>query len=255
MLKFVSKFVLEILPSVTATVIGAYIVNHYVISRPASPPATAVASTAVPEKAETVAKSAEATGHVKQAADKPAVVAVTPPVTHPSEKPAQHERAEAKITPASLEIHHGESREVNELARAAIERLRPSAAPARPVEASVRTHEIPRPSVVAVRSVQPQVTQQPSVVQPLPPAIDIATSTTEEPRSASDSQSASSPRDAIDAGDSRSGRLIPPADIPSVSRMFGTSENRSADAAAARTTVADDMLAAAKSVFSAVLPR
>ena len=46
MLKFVSKFVLEILPSVTATVIGAYIVNHYIISKPANPPAAARAAMA-----------------------------------------------------------------------------------------------------------------------------------------------------------------------------------------------------------------
>lgn len=254
MLKFVSKFVLEILPSVTATVIGAYIVNHYIISRPANPPAAAIASTAVPGIAKPDVKPTEAIASAKQAADKPAVVAVTPAITQPPEKPAQHERAEAKVIPVATESHRAESREANELARAVIERLRASNAPARPVEASARSHETPRPSVVAIRSVQPQTVQSASV-QPLPPAINIATTAVEEPRPANDSQAVPPRRDMTDDSDSGSRRLIPPADIPSVSRMFGVSENRTADTTAARTTVADDMLAAAKSVFSAVLPR
>ena len=34
MLKLVSKFAMDILPSVIATIIGAYIVNHYINIRP-----------------------------------------------------------------------------------------------------------------------------------------------------------------------------------------------------------------------------
>ena len=253
MLKFVSKFVLEILPSVTATVIGAYIVNHYIISKPANPPAAAIASTAIPGTAKPDVKPTEAIASAKQAADKPETVATTSTDTQTPDKSIPHEHA-AKIIPVATESHRAESREANDLARAVIERLRASNAPVRPVEASVRSHETPRPSVVAIRSVQPQ-TVQPASVQPLPPAINIATSAVEEPRPANDSQSAAPRRDVTDDSDNGSRRLIPPADIPSVSRMFGVSGNRTADTTAARTTVADDMLAAAKSVFSAVLPR
>ena len=39
MLKYVSKFTVDILPSVVATVIGAYIVNHYINVRPEAPAA------------------------------------------------------------------------------------------------------------------------------------------------------------------------------------------------------------------------
>lgn len=254
MLKFVSKFVLEILPSVTATVIGAYIVNHYIISKPANPPAAAMASTAVTGTAKPDVKPTEAIASAKQAADKPETVATTSPDTQTPDKSVPHEHAAAKVIPVATESHRAESREANDLARAVIERLRASNAPARPVEASVRSHETPRPSVVAIRSVQPQ-TVQPASVQPLPPAINIAASAVEEPRPANDSQSAAPRRDVTDDSDNGSRRLIPPADIPSVSRMFGVSENRTADTTATRTTVADDMLAAAKSVFSAVLPR
>ena len=36
MLKYVSKFAMDILPSVVATIIGAYIVNHYIVTKPAA---------------------------------------------------------------------------------------------------------------------------------------------------------------------------------------------------------------------------
>ena len=45
MLKYVSKFALDILPSVVATIIGAYIVNHYIVAKPADAPAAAAVST------------------------------------------------------------------------------------------------------------------------------------------------------------------------------------------------------------------
>ena len=35
MLKIASKFALDIFPSVIATIIGAYIVNHYITAKPA----------------------------------------------------------------------------------------------------------------------------------------------------------------------------------------------------------------------------
>ena len=45
MLKYASKFFFEkILPSVVATVAGAYIVNHYVVSKPADAPLAAAVS-------------------------------------------------------------------------------------------------------------------------------------------------------------------------------------------------------------------
>src|SRR4030088_3070704 len=50
MLKYVSKFAMDILPSVVATIIGAYIVNHYIAAKPAADaPVAAAASTADPK--------------------------------------------------------------------------------------------------------------------------------------------------------------------------------------------------------------
>lgn len=51
--KYLSKFVLEILPSVVATIIGAYIVNHYIVAKPATDaPVTAAVSTVDPKAAD-----------------------------------------------------------------------------------------------------------------------------------------------------------------------------------------------------------
>ena len=47
MLKYLTKFAVDILPSVAATVIGAYIVNHYIVTKPDAPPAASVSTTAV----------------------------------------------------------------------------------------------------------------------------------------------------------------------------------------------------------------
>jgi hypothetical protein len=52
MLKYFSKIAMDILPSVAATIIGAYIVNHYITAKPApDSPAAAAMSLANPKKA------------------------------------------------------------------------------------------------------------------------------------------------------------------------------------------------------------
>src|SRR3954454_14143951 len=48
--KYVSKFTIDILPSVLATIIGAYIVNHYIVTKPADAPVAAAVSAADPAK-------------------------------------------------------------------------------------------------------------------------------------------------------------------------------------------------------------
>jgi len=51
MLKYFSKIALDILPSVAATIIGAYIVNHYITAKPApDAPAAAAVSSVNPKK-------------------------------------------------------------------------------------------------------------------------------------------------------------------------------------------------------------
>jgi hypothetical protein len=69
MLNYLKKFAVDIFPSVAATVIGAYIVNHYIVSRPSADVPAATASTANPKgegkaEAKSDAKPAETTASV-----------------------------------------------------------------------------------------------------------------------------------------------------------------------------------------------
>ncbi len=50
MLKYFSKITMDILPSVAATIIGAYIVNHYITAKPAADAPAAAVSSANPKK-------------------------------------------------------------------------------------------------------------------------------------------------------------------------------------------------------------
>jgi hypothetical protein len=51
MLKYLTKIATDVLPSVAATVIGAYIVNHYINARPTADTRAAAVSAAIPQKA------------------------------------------------------------------------------------------------------------------------------------------------------------------------------------------------------------
>jgi len=69
MLSYLKKFAVDIFPSVAATVIGAYIVNHYIVSKPSADAPAAAASTANPKgegkaEAKSAAKPAETTASV-----------------------------------------------------------------------------------------------------------------------------------------------------------------------------------------------
>jgi hypothetical protein len=140
MLKLVSKFAMDIFPSVIATIIGAYIVNHYINNKAPADAATAAAvSTADPKKANArgepkpAEKSADignipepgvrAKGIPEKAiidksaaektvekppekADKPAETASIPPTTPPDSRrhqPTAREKAAAKIAPAAVQ--------------------------------------------------------------------------------------------------------------------------------------------------------
>src|SRR5271163_3126152 len=66
MLNYLKKFAMDILPSVAATIIGAYIVNHYITARPAEAPVAAAVSSADPKKPDSggEARPAETSGDV-----------------------------------------------------------------------------------------------------------------------------------------------------------------------------------------------
>jgi hypothetical protein len=135
-----------------------------------------------------------------------------------------------------------EKRDANELARAAIERLRNSnEAPPRGQE-TARIPEAPRPDISHVAAATP--------VQPLPLPIMISTPRSEPSDSATGSLPTKPPSASVQVDDPQ--RPTPPADIPSSSgdlRAEATLPPRQ------HRSVAEDVLSAARSVFHAVLPR
>ena len=293
MLKYVSKFTLDVLPSLLATVIGAYIVNHYIVSKPDTPVAAAT-STANPKadaKAETssdvanipepgvrakgisekavldksAAEKPAAEKAADKTADKPTETASIPSDTR-RHQPAAREKTVAKTVPApqpaapavvpvvatpNVVAAPEERRDANDLARAAIERLRGITDSSPRVQEAARAADTPRvapaPSVEASR-----IVPAPSV-RPLPPPIMVSTPPGEALDSAAASSQGKPPyADAARIGDAR--RPTPPADIP-VSPPLDLRAEATEPAAREHKNVAEDMLSAAKSVFHAVLPK
>jgi hypothetical protein len=295
--KYASKFAMDILPSVAATIIGAYIVNHYIATKPAADaPVAAAASPADPKKADTrndakasapsadlanipepgikakgisekammektaAEKPAVAEKPAEKSADKPAETASIPVETRHRAPPPLREKAIAKVVPAPVvpviaapavvppnptppveaAVAPEDHRDANDLARAAIERLRGAG------EGSPRPQEAARvPDVPRIMSAPP--------VRPLPPPIMVSTPGTGAFDSAAGS-AAKPPYDAARVGDP--GRPIPPADIPEASRPLDLrAEAAEPPPRREHTSVAEDVLSAAKSVFHAVLPK
>jgi hypothetical protein len=283
MLKYISKFTIDILPSVVATIIGAYIVNHYIVAKPADAPVAAAASTVDPAKVDAKASDvanipaagvkakgiSEKAILEKTAAEKPAVAdkpdeTASLPADPRRHQPTPREKTIAKAAPAPVQIPAPDAtapnpapaveaasvpedkRDANDLARAAIERLRGTNEAAPRVQEAVRIPEAPR-----VPETQRVMTATP--VQPLPPPIMVSTPRSEAFNPVTGSvpiKPSHAPTAQID--DPR--RLTPPADIPSSSPIDLRAE-AALPPTRDHTSVAEDVLSAAKSVFHAVLPR
>jgi len=281
MLNYLKKFALDILPSVAATIIGAYIVNHYIATKPEKPAAavSAAASKADPRKA--VAKTelkSEAKADPAKSAQVPAETASIPepgikakgiservmienraaegpaevkPVEKPADVKAVETKPEAKpeakpaeTASAPVETRRrvtAPTRDANDLARAAIERLRGSnegsapraqEAARAPAPDAPRLQETPR-TVVAVPAAP--------VVRPLPPPIAVAAPPVDTSVAA---MAAADPN-----------RPTPPAEIPPAQpRPPVDLRAEAANAMSHTKAVAEDVLAAAKSMFHVVIP-
>ncbi|HEY4819675.1 MAG TPA: hypothetical protein VIH62_02450, partial [Xanthobacteraceae bacterium] len=298
-----------------ATVIGAYIVNHYISNKPDAPVA-AVLSTAEPKadakapdaakaEAKTDAKTPEtssdvanipepgvrakgisekavldkATATVEKSADKPTETASIPPDTR-RHQAAPREKTVAKTVPAPQPSVPAvvpvvaaapnpvppaaapatpveEHRDANDLARAAIERLRGLTA-----DTSPRAPEVARapdaaripdaPHVVYAAPIEsPRAVPAPAV-RPLPPPIMVSTPAREPFDPAAGSPQGRPPYDAARNDDPH--RPTPPADIP-VSQPLDLRAEAIEPLPKERRNVAEDVLSAAKSVFHAVLPK
>lgn len=270
MLKYVSQFFLQIFPSVIATVVGAYIVNHYIIPKTGSDaPKAAAYSKATPgtdddqgaiditPKPETAATQDSSKPDAKaKGIDKPAEATKAESKTSPDTKrsAAREKPAIRTVQPAAVETaaapSSDERRDANELARAAIDRLRNSgevARPAEPPHVQDAVREIPREPAVRepmrVNVVAAPPSQPRAVVLPLPPPVNVTAPAGADGIVGNTMQA---PPRVVDAN-----RLVPPADIPSASRPL----DLQAAAAPAKTSVADDVLSAARSVIQTIVPQ
>ncbi|QUS41593.1 hypothetical protein RPMA_24135 [Tardiphaga alba] len=231
--KYLSKFTIDILPSIMATVVGAYIVNVYIIpkTREDRPPAPAAASVPAPDKA--VAKPAEAAAAAvdapepaptttKKATEKPVEKAATdksdkadankavearrhaPAREKAAAKPESAKSESAKAEPAKSEapapvlatVGTAPSGDANDLARAAIERLSRGEKVETPRAPEPR---MPERTAAAQPPVAPAVqpAQQAQPMQQLPPPIVVSNPSVE---------------DAVPALQSRGPR--PPGEVP-----------------------------------------
>ena len=300
MLNYLKRFALDILPSVAATIIGAYIVNHYIATKPGAEAPVAAAVSAADPKTETrteagtkPAEAADAGSRPasgikakgvseksimeRTAAERPTVIekpqekadvkstdapvetasipadprrhAATPRekirVVLPSPvQPAASAVAPVAVPPVEAAVAPEERRDANDLARAAIERLRSNG------ETAPRAQEVAR-TVDAPRVVSAPAVAAPAV-RPLPPPIMVSA-----PPADSYGQGSSQPRPpyAANAGTADPNRPTPPADIP-VSRPLDLRAEVAEPSVRERTSaVAEDVLSTAKSLFHSVLPK
>jgi hypothetical protein len=272
--KFVSKFTVDILPSVLATIIGAYIVNHYIVTKPDAP-AAAVVSTPGSTKADAKTGSAADVAAIpeagvkakgvsekalleKTASERPAAVDRPAETTLPSEphrvQPVLREKPAAKAAqtaapPAPVPVEAApapqEKRDATDLARAAIERLRGTS------EAQPHVQEVARVPEASRISEAAKVT--PPAAQPLPPPIMVSTPGSDAFNPATGSLPSRPAHNPVQVDDPQ--RPTPPADIPSSARPLDLRAEVAEFPLRQRTSVAEDVLSAAKSVFHAVLPR
>ncbi|MEW6767370.1 MAG: cell envelope biogenesis protein TolA [Pseudomonadota bacterium] len=251
--KFLSKYILEVIPSVVATVVGAYIVTHYINAKPdADKPKAEVAAPANTAKGAKASEPAKTVEAPPKAAKTEAAKAEPEPASKPAEKssetasapaelrrqPPIREKAAAKpVVAAPAEAKAEDTRDANEIAREAIARLR-SSDPAQPdvprAQQAARPPERLSVNVVSAPA-QPQV-QAPAAIQPLPPATNVVPPPTEV-------TAAPAPQPIVRADGSF--RPMPPADIPTRPLDIHAKE---------RTSVAEDVVSTAKSVLHAVIP-
>lgn len=271
--KFATKFVHDILPSVIATVLGAYIVTHYINAKPSDSPAAASASAretkaSEPKPGEAAAAATQSDAGSEKVADKPVEKAEKPdkpagdkPVAERRpHQPNGREKLAKPASPAAVAVAAPtppaaeERRDAAELARAALARQRTgsesghAAEPAR--TGSLRTAETPAETAArhpeALPAQEPMrapiappalasAVPTPPVLPSLPPPVTVAPASapTIAPAPAADAQ-----RDGL--------RPTPPAEIPAA--VAEEPQRR-------RGSVTEEVLTAAKSVFQAVIPR
>jgi hypothetical protein len=292
MLKLVSKFALDIFPSVIATIIGAYIVNHYINNKPPAADASATAasvSPADPKKAgsRSDSKPAEKSADLGSTPE-PGVRAKSSSDKSTTDKPAAEkpaEKAADKVdkpsetagippaTPAEPRRPQPAPREKAATRTAPATAPQPTPSTAEPVIAAPNTvapaetgpdaNDLARAAIerlhrANVASEPPRAPEPPRVMAaPAPPPAPLVVPPLQP--LPPPIQVSTPPADLkppyppmVRMGDPQ--RPTPPADIPNPRPPLDLRAD-AVDAPQGRPSVAEDVLSAAKSVFNSVLPK
>ena len=168
--KYLTKFAIDVLPSVAATVIGAYIVNHYIVTKPGGDaPVAAAVSAADPKAKTTEAKTTEAKTTEARATENKANDGKAGDVGN---LPTAGVKAKGISEKAILEKTAAERPTVIERAEAKADLKLDLKADSKPADAPTETGSIP----AELRSARPAPREKirvvlPSPVQPVTPAI------------------------------------------------------------------------------------
>lgn len=290
--KFLSKYLLEVIPSIVATVVGAYIVTNYINAKPpAEKPPAAVSSQAPAEtlatlpakddtaaKAEAAAKAAETKAASERLANEKAAA-----IKAAAEKAAT-EKAEARRAAERLASEKREA-EKRELERKEAERheaekrehvlakVNPSArTPAvKPIEESAANpdaNDLARAAIARLRAEQPMPVAQPVTKMPEHPVAPVIAAPGSQPaappmREANINPTEPMPPAAVAPLPTATIATTPPVADVSASRMVPPADiplrpldlQPSDEGKKDNGSVVSDMMSATKSAFQAVLPR
>jgi hypothetical protein len=170
--------------------------------------------------------------------------------------------AAAPAAPVETAVAPEERRDANDLARAAIERLRANGETSPRAPETARAHEAPKvANAPAVTTNAPVVANPPVVanapaavnapaLRPLPPPIMVSGSPAAEPYGQAPPQARPPYAEA-----SNPNRPTPPADIPLSRPLDLRAEAAEPSVRERATAAAEDALSTAKSIFHAVLPK
>ena len=234
MLKFISKFVLNIFPSVAASVIGAYIVHNYITAKPAEPPPAATASAVAPKS--------DSAGMDDGVSVMP--IPVNAKVAEAEAPAVVPERANRESTAIGRDRHNAvHVRSAHALARSARARLGLVDHAGRPAETSTSQRE----HVQASNAVIPAARSGPIVM----PAVDFVPD--EQGGQATDQPRAGMSSSSTPAGPMR---ILPSTtEMPLMKRLASFSNDVETKLVSQTLSTADDIVTVAKSAFHTVVPR
>ena len=210
------------------------------------------------KSAESPAEGADQRRHAAVAREKEKIRVILPSPVQAVTSSAAPVAAAAPAAPVETAAAPDERRDANDLARAAIERLRANGETSPRAPETARAHEAPKVASAPAVANAPVVANAPAAapaLRPLPPPIMVSGSPAGEPFGRASSGHAPSQARPPYAEASDPNRPTPPAEIP-LSRPLDLRADMAEPSVRERATAAaEDALSTAKSLFHAVLPK